>query len=59
MLYSFISNSLEFSFKKKNTKLYKIFILFTCLNNLFGLKEVLVKLGHKVTLSSSGGGFKK
>lgn len=37
MLDSFISNSLEFPFKKKTTKFYKIFIIFTCLVVFFGL----------------------
>ena len=37
MLGNFISKSLEFPFKKKTTKFYKIFIIFTCLVVFFGL----------------------
>jgi len=34
---NFISNSLEFPFKKKTTIFYKLFIIFTCLVVFFGL----------------------
>jgi len=37
MLDNFISNSLEFPFKKKTTIFYKLFIVFTCLVVFFGL----------------------
>jgi len=37
MLDSFISNFLEFPFKKKTTIFYKLFIIFTCLVVFFGL----------------------